>query len=169
MSDNVSTSYQQICRQFPRLFRAHVEPKRACDPERTVFVEAVRRDEARQKIRTAIAAIDECEAAAVEFYNLDDIRELLDGHFSEDCALRIFETGSGCHNGRSYETYCKDPLILTKNPRALLDIWMRCPRRSDIDEDASEAAPGPAGRESREIAIANEGSSTSTPRTRGKG
>lgn len=125
------SNFMQARHKFALVYRAIVEPLKYSDPERVVFVEAFTRDDARRKITTTIAAIDCCPAEQVSFYNLNDVRELLEEHFSEDCEMRLFETGGGCRDGVPYETYCEHPLVLTKDPRALLDVWMRCPRTAE--------------------------------------
>lgn len=120
------TDYEQTLRKFWRVWRAIVEPLKHHDPERVVFIEAFSREEARRKLRAAIAAIDGCDLDAVEYYNLEGIRDLLDNNFSADFEKRLFETGGGTRNGVPYETYCEHPLFLTRDPHDLFGAWLKC-------------------------------------------
>lgn len=120
------TDYEQTLRKFWRVWRAIVEPVKCHDPERVVFIEAFSPEEARRKLRAAIAAIDGCDPDTVEYYNLEGIRDLLDNNFSADFEKRLFETGGGSNGGVPYETYCEHPLFLSKDPRPLIDAWLKC-------------------------------------------
>jgi len=97
-------------------------------PERTLFVEAVTRTQAHERIRAVLAAVEPCSSDAAldeSYYNLSSSSELIENGISEQRLQRLFETGWA---GDKVAHWVTHPIIIARDPAPLLRAWAALPQ-----------------------------------------
>ena len=116
-------SVPQLPSHLRRLYRAHVTPQRATDPERTFYVEAATHQAACKKIAATISALEYTKLFEAEeaIYNIHSAFELVHEGLSDDIEARVFETGV-CSRVISW---VEQPVFLVRDPAPLIRAWSR--------------------------------------------
>jgi hypothetical protein len=129
-SDNLAAGHTALAvpQQFRRLYRAFVEPRDSGVRELTVFVEAHSSASAVQKISQAVCILEWSStppSVSERIYNCHSAAELINEGLSKNIEERLFETG---WSGGKATHFASHPLVLVRDPTALLNIWARLPR-----------------------------------------
>lgn len=106
------------------LWRAFVFSPRSNEiRERTVFLTAPTRQDAHQRLREIMTAIDQRPVGDDDYYNLTDYRDMVAFGVSNDERLRVFECGwSGG------PVWVPSPIFAVDRPDLLLGLYMSATR-----------------------------------------
>jgi hypothetical protein len=117
---------------FNWIWRAFIEVP-AGYPDLTVFVQAISRADAAEKVKAvclSLGYVPKDEYESWPFYNLSCCRELIEQGASTQIERRPFETAwGGPHaNENGVSGWVRDPIFAVRNPTELFAIWSALPK-----------------------------------------